>query len=126
MKKNANTKPKVSLAKIKAEVIAAYCESTRNLHFKASGAMGIDAAVKTMTKALDLDDENTEGYNDFKPNFFRKLPKGTKITLARAGSVCAYIKLPKTYCFDDFNFHGYLSVDEADVQSDGTIRLWWD
>lgn len=116
---------KPTLSQIKAEVIAAYNEETRNLHFKASGPMGIDAAVKTMTKALDIPNEDCEGYNNFKPSFLRFLPKGTKITLAREGSVCVYITPPKPFAIQQAKLIRAMMIDEWD-QCEGTFRLWWD
>jgi 7-cyano-7-deazaguanine synthase in queuosine biosynthesis len=116
-----------TLAQIQAAVFAAYYEPTRNLQFKAAGSMTIADAVKTMTLALDVKKATDEGYNDFRPSFFRLLPKGTLITLAREGSVCAYIELPEPITKEkQKELIERMSIDEWDVRADGSIRLWWD
>ena len=121
------TKITETLAQIQAAVFAAYYEPTRNLQFKAAGSMTIADAVKTMTLALDVKNATDEGYNEFRPSFFRLLPKGTLITLAREGSVCAYIELPGAITEEkQKELIKNMSIDEWDVRADGSIRLWWD
>lgn len=116
---------KITLAKVKSQVIKAYTEATRNLNFKASGAVTIDEAVTIMAKALNCG-EHEEGYNNFQPACFRKLPEGTEITLAREGSVCAYIKPPKDIPLQVAKLSRAMVVDEFDKAANGTWRLWWD
>ena len=116
---------KITLAKVKRQVIKAYTEATRNLNFKASGAVTIEEAVTIMAKALDCD-EDIDGYNNFQPACFRKLPEGTEITLAREGSVCAYIKSPMGIIPSQEKLTRAMVIDEWHPQSNGTIRLWWD
>jgi hypothetical protein len=124
--KNKTTKTQTSnFVKVKREVKRAYCESTRNLDFKASASVTIEEAVEIMSKALECD-EDCEGYNFFKPKAFRHLPEGTKITLAREGSVCAYIKPPKGIVFQQAKLIRAMSIDEWHPQSGGLVRLWWD
>lgn len=110
---------------VKQQVIAAYNEATRNLNFKASSAVSINDAVKIMSLALECD-EDCEGYNFFKSNLFRHLPKGTKITLAREGSVCAYIIPPKGITLQEHDYAPLMLFDEWSVEANGTIRIWWD
>jgi hypothetical protein len=99
---------------------------TRNLNWRASESVTPADAVEIMMEALCVTDATTDAYNNFKPAHLSLVPYGSEITLAREDSVCAYVKLPKTYCFDDFNFYKLMNCDEAHVQKDGTIRLWWD
>lgn len=117
---------KTTLAKVKRQVIKAYTEANRNLHFKASAPVTIDEAVKIMTEALDVGHEAMEGYNNFSPQLFRSLPEGTKITLAREGSVCAYIKPPKDIPLQVAKLSRAMVVDEFDKAANGTWRIWWD
>ena len=117
---------KTTLAKVKRQVIKAYTEATRNLNFKASGAVTIDEAVKIMTEALDVSHEAMEGYNNFSPQLFRSLPEGTKITLAREGSVCAYIKPPRGIILQEAKLIRAMMIDEWSKESDGTYRIWFD
>jgi len=116
---------KTTLAKVKRQVIKAYTEATRNLNFKASGAVTIVEAIKIMAKALDCDFD-AEGYNNFKPSCFRYLPEGTKITLAREGSVCAYIKPPKGVILQEAKLVRAMLIDEWSKESNGTYRIWFD
>ena len=124
MKKTSTRKS--NLSAIKAQVIAAYSDATPNYNFKASAAVSIENAVNIMVKALDVPDECCQGYNFFKPRFFRYLPPGTKITLAREGSVCAYIHPPAHSKLRSAELIRRMAVDEWESQPDGTIRLWWD
>ena len=120
-----NPVSKSNFAKVKQEVKRAYCESTRNLHFKASGSVGIEESVKIMAEALGCG-EYDDGYNNFKPSCFRNLPSGTKITLAREGSVCAYINPPKGIPIQYARLVNSMLIDELYKEPDGSYRLWWD
>jgi hypothetical protein len=114
------------LAKVTKEVKRAYNEATRNLDFKASAPVTIDEAVRIMTEALELENESVKGYNEFSPCLFRHLPEGTKITLAREGSVCAYIKPPRGTHFQIAKLSRAMLIDEFDKDKNGTWRIWWD
>jgi hypothetical protein len=111
--------------KVKAQVVGAYFEPTRNLNFKASSPVPIKDAVSIMATALEVK-PNQCGYNEFRPNFLNKLPKGSKVTLAREGSVCVYVTLPKDAKFFEDDARATMKVDEFHLQADGTLRLWWD
>lgn len=97
----------------------------RNLNFRAPASVSVADAVEIMTVALCVPSPETVAYNNFKPNHLAWLPVGSKITLAREGSVCAYVKLPKGQTIDARTQRAMM-VDEFHPQSDGTIRLWWD
>jgi hypothetical protein len=99
---------------------------TRNLNFRASAPVSVPDAVKIMREALCLVSPDQDGYNNFKPSHLEMLPEGTKVILAREGSVCVYAKLPKHFNTIDARTSRHMMVDECDVQDDGTVRLWWD
>src|SRR5271157_4006254 len=104
MKKQTTT---TTLQKVTSAVKKAYCDSDpnvpfeqtekeRNLNFKASAPVTKDEACQIMTEALFCDgNPDTEAYNAFRPIFLSKLPKGSMVTLAREGSVCAYVRVPE-------------------------------
>ena len=128
---------KRSIQKIAREVNQAYCDSNpevpfdetmtkRNLNFKASAAVPKDEAVKIMTDALFLDDPDFEGYNAFKPSVLGRLPSGSMVTLAREGSVCAYVKLPEGAKLPS-GFARKCKIDECDYNPEtNEWRLWFD
>ena len=118
------TSPKY--AAVKKEVKQAYKESTPNFNFLASATVTIDEAVNIMVEALEGNNENVSGYNEFMPSHFRRLPEGTKITLAREGSVCAYVQPPKGIAMHETKLRRSMRIDEWDDQENGTVRLWWD
>lgn len=100
---------------------------TRNLNFRASAPVSVTDAVEIMRVALCVPSADTEAYNNFKPNHLALLPVGSKVTLAREGSVCIYVKLPDGYSrFNDIVARNRMRVDEFHPQADGTVRLWWD
>jgi len=115
------------------ETKRAYCDSTmewakatklRNLNFRASAPVPVNDAVEIMTEALGLKSETQEGYNNFAPALLRKLPEGSLVTLAREGSVCVYVTLPKGETFGRAAA-GKMMADEFHATSDG-FRLWYD
>ena len=125
-----------TLQKVTNAVKKAYCDSNpnvpfektmnkRNLNFKASAPVTKDEACLIMTEALFCDNPDTEAYNSFRPIFLAKLPEGSMVTLAREGSVCAYVTRPEGKNLPK-GFAKRCSVDECDPHLDGTIRLWWD
>ena len=66
-------------------------------------------------------------YSDsLKPNHLRMLPNGSKVTLAREGSVCAYVTLPKGKTLTEKTAYAKMMADEYHIQENGSIRLWWD
>ena len=79
------------------------------------GTVNVDKGIKKTLELLRL----------FKPNHLALLPVGSKVTLAREGSVCAYAKLPEGKTIDARTQRAMM-VDEFHPQTDGTIRLWWD
>lgn len=112
--------------KIKTEVKRAYNEATRQLNFRASKPVSVNDAVIIMTDALEIKNETVKGYNNFSPSLLRNLPDNTKVTLAREGSVCVYVHLPKGAKLGEHFAHSHMLVDEYHLQESGTIRLWWD
>jgi len=98
---------------------------TRNLNFRAPAPVSVVDAIEIMTVALCVPSPETEAYNNFKPNHLALLPVGSKVILAREGSVCAYAKLPKGQTIDARTQRAMM-VDEFHPQADGTVRLWWD
>jgi len=111
---------------ILAETKRAYCEETRNLNFRASKSVPVLDAVTIMCAALGCKD-NESGYNNFKPGFLLALPQDANVTLAREGSVCVYVKLPKGHTLKlDARTQRAMMIDEYHPQKDGSVRLWWD
>lgn len=119
--------------KVLTETKLAYCDSTmpwskadklRNLHFRASKPVSVVDAIDIMTEALGAEKPNDAGYNNFTPMLFAHLPVGSKITLAREGSVCAYVQLPEGMTVTE-KMARRMKVDECDVIG-GETRLWWD
>jgi hypothetical protein len=98
---------------------------TRNLNFRAPAPVSVVDAIEIMTVALCVPSAETEAYNNFKPNHLALLPVGSKVILAREGSVCAYAKLPEGKTIDARTQRAMM-VDEFHPQADGTVRLWWD
>ena len=97
----------------------------RNLNFRAPAPVSVTDAVSIMTVALCVPSAETEAYNNFRPSHLGMLPEGAKVTLAREGSVCAYVKLPEGKTIDARTQRAMM-VDEFHPQADGTVRLWWD
>lgn len=97
----------------------------RNLNFRAPASVSVTDAVTIMTVSLCVPSAETEAYNNFRPSHLGMLPEGSEITLAREGSVCAYVKLPKGKTINARTQRA-MKVDECDSQPDGTVRLWWD
>lgn len=97
----------------------------RNLNFKAPAPVSPKDAVEIMRVALCVESPNTCAYNDFQPAHLGMLPECAEVTLAREGSVCAYVKLPKGLTIDARTQRAMM-IDEFHPQADGTIRLWWD
>ena len=98
---------------------------TRNLDWRASAPVSVTDAVEIMKVALCVPSVDTDAYNNFKPRLLEMMPEGTKVILAREGSVCAYVKLPKGQTIDAHTQRAMM-IDEFHPQADGTIRLWWD
>lgn len=98
----------------------------RNLNFRASAPVSVTDAVEIMRVALCVPTADTEAYNNFRPAHLEMMPEGTKVILAREGSVCAYAKLPEGFQTVDARTLRCMMVDECHPQTDGTIRLWWD
>lgn len=108
---------------VRKSTVIAYNEGIhRNLNFLAVAPVSVDTAVKIMTEALDIQNEEVKGYNDFSPSLLRKLLPETQIYLGRELSVCIYVKgnVPNTVNANEYNFypsrHGLYNV----------TRLWWD
>ena len=119
--------------KILKETKQAYCDSTmewneavnkRNLNFRASAPVPVNDAVQIMKESLGLETDTEEGYNNFAPALLRRLPKGSKVTLAREGSVCVYVTLPEDALFCKSSADE-MKADEFHATADG-FRLWWD
>ena len=106
---------------VRRSVLVAYNEDTRQLDFRAVSPVSIDVAVNIMAEALGVQ-EDEEGYNSFRPDMFRKLPKDSQIILAREGSVCVYVKgnVPNTAEADE---HDYI---ENRYPLSNVTRFWWD
>jgi hypothetical protein len=108
---------------IESEVLKAYADcwigwdegsKIRELDFRSGGQLTRDAAADLMSKAVP------NGYNDFRADSIRSLPKTCRIEIAREGSVCLYVwNAGLAAC-------RRLKADECDKQGDGSIRLWWD
>jgi SUMO ligase MMS21 Smc5/6 complex component len=114
----------------------AYCDSDdslpyhivnqqRVLNFKASQPVSVDDAIEIMRKSLCLKHSSDNGYNNFSPSLLKHLPKESEVTLAREGSVCVYVKLPKGKKITK-KLATEMLADEFHVEPDGTFRLWWD
>jgi len=89
----------------------------RNLDFRASQSTSPSEACEILKEALGKD----FGYNEFHPNLLLHFPEDCKVTLAREGSVCIYVKtgakkLPQA---------GVVMADEMDKLGN-EIRCWWD
>lgn len=107
--------------KIENEVLTAYADchkpgerayKIRNLSFRASSSVTVKEAIRILTKAQVY-------YNDFEPKLLKAFPSGSKITIAREGSVCLYVtgtKLPTAK---------KVKADERNVIN-GSVRYWWD
>jgi hypothetical protein len=109
--------------KVENEVREAYCDSNtsipweesskrRNLNFLASESVSVLDAVSIMRKAVP-------SYNEFEPDLLTRLPKGSKVSIAREGSVCIYVMPPilkeiKAMKADEWSTQGNLT------------RIWWD
>jgi len=71
------------------------------------------------------------GYNNFRPELLKRLPKGSKVILARDGSVCVYVISPMT--LDECVTRDLLKADECNLksidfggQNISVYRIWWD
>lgn len=111
---------------VAAEVKEAYCDCNdlkagnavyirRSLNFKASQPVSRDEAKVILEVAIP------HGYNEFEPKLLKKFPKCATFQLARAGSVCIYVranggKLPSAKV---------VKADEKDVVGE-LVRYWWD
>jgi hypothetical protein len=106
---------------VRRSVLVAYNEDTRQLDFRAVSPVSIDTAVKIMSEALGVS-EDEEGYNSFRPDMLRKLPKDSQIILAREGSVCVYVNgnVKNTVEADE---HQYIA---SRYPLRDVTRLWWD
>jgi hypothetical protein len=100
--------------------------AARNLNFRAPAPVSVTDAVEIMRVALCVPSTEMEAYNNFKPAHLGMLPECSKVILAREGSVCVYVKLPKDFKTVDARTLRYMMVDECHPQKDGTVRLWWD
>lgn len=98
---------------------------SRNLNFRAPASVSVFDAIEIMRIALCVPVSTVDAYNNFRPGYLGMLPTGTKVTLAREGSVCVYVTLPEGMTIDARTQRAMM-VDEFHPQSDGTIRLWWD
>ena len=107
---------------VRRSVLIAYNVDTRQLDFRAVSPVSIDVAVKIMAEALGCS-ENEWGYNSFKPNMLRKLPKDSQVILAREGSVCVYVNGNIKENKVNANEHGYI---ESRYPLRDVTRFWWD
>lgn len=137
------------------ETMDAYSDSengskeSRNLEFLASKPVSVDVAVGIMSKAL-MTPEQQCGYNAFFAGAIREignvLGRGTKVWLAREGSVCVYFKSKKMLptvndgwvkppfenlgCVDEFsleNIRNQSSTNKFGVlDGEYVYRCWWD
>jgi hypothetical protein len=98
---------------------------SRNLNFRAPESVNSREAAEIMKVALGCKSLSESGYNEFAPKFLLQLPKNARVTLAREGSVCVYVKLPPGEDFDHADADS-MKADEYRVTDDGSIRLWWD
>jgi hypothetical protein len=93
----------------------------RDLNFKATAAVYGPYLLLIMGRAVP------NGYNAFEVE--RSLgrlvaacgPKA-KYYIAREGSVCIYVKVPKGVCVP----LRCTNADEVSLEVDGTLRFWWD
>jgi hypothetical protein len=120
---------------VKSEVETAYADchgrkgddwqhgmNRRNLNFRASHEVTRDEAREIMTAYVP-------GYNEFKPELIGKLPADSRVTIAREGSVCLYVR---TLAREEISADE-LRADEVDAESSPhydapfiQIRIWWD
>jgi hypothetical protein len=88
----------------------------RDLDFRASEPVSRDEAREIMQEAIP------NSYNAFQARLLLQLPADSRVTIAREGSVCIYVKgkLPDRLCqsmlADEFTY---------DPARDET-RIWWD
>ena len=87
-------------------------EKRRNLDFRASTDCSPAEAFAILKKAIP------GGYNEFTASLLKKFDEGCRITIAREGSVCLYVKgTPPS--------REELKADEWD-EVGKEVRIWWD
>ena len=100
-------------------------EPIRNLKWRSSQWMSPQDWIAQMKVVCP-------SYNEFKPSRVAKLlldpnAKGIEVQPAREGSVCVYIKgEPEILDWIKVYSDTIAKADEAHIQGDGTLRLWWD
>lgn len=88
----------------------------RELDFKSDQSVTRDEAIAIIKEAIPVD------YNLFEASLLKKLPKESKVWIAREGSVCIYVEgcmlatLQRSMRADEFSY------DEKTNQT----RIWWD
>ena len=101
---------------VKTEVVRAYDDRTRDLHFRASRPVSISEAEKIMDAALK---DNGGEYNDFTPKELHKLNhifEKPKVTLAREYSVCVYVHGKKKPEWTNDKIKKHMNASEADAK----------
>ena len=107
---------------VRRSVLVAYNEPTRQLDFRAVSPVSIAVAVNILSEALGVE-EDEEGYNSFRPNMLRKLPKDSQVILAREGSVCVYVSGNIVRNTVEADEHDYI---ENKYPLRDVTRFWWD
>lgn len=122
-----NDSTNLQVADVIYSILQAYSDccdidGERDLGFKASMALDAETASSVLAVAVP------DGYNAFDSSVFAEVveafPKAT-FTIAREGSVCVYVNLG-TRVWLSRGVQPFLKVDELSVETDGTLRLWWD
>ncbi len=94
---------------------------SRNLEYRSPGTVSVTDAVAIMKAAIG------SGYNEFKPELLRLLPKQARVRLAREGSVCVYVE---TISDGLEELQEKMKADEFDktetTNGVNTYRIWWD
>jgi len=96
----------------------------RNLNFRANEYCSVSVAVEILERTVVR-------YNAFRPELLNRLPNGSKVILAREGSVCVYVISPITV--DTCVLKDTLKANECHLrtidfggQNIPVYRIWWD
>jgi hypothetical protein len=99
---------------INIKILSEHAKEIRNLDFRASACVSPEEAFNILT------DAGVDSYNGFDVDVLKKLPKESRIRIAREGSVCLYVE------GDGLPSKEELVADEYDEWEPGVTRIWWD
>ena len=89
----------------------------RQLQYRASFSLSPEVARKAMLLAC------VYVYNAFTPDVLDKFDKDCRVTIAREGSVCLYVRPGASGRMPCAKAVG---ADEVRAQDNGEVRYWWD